>query len=89
MYPANCSRHISKSGQIWFPKSAVAAHSIGGFKVGVGFALRKCRNCMATAETMTKMYYNIGLCNEMTWFQLLTVIITELFVSCSWSLNVV
>ena len=25
-----------------------AAHSIGGFKVGVGFAFRKCRNCLAT-----------------------------------------
>ena len=29
-----------------------AAHSIGGFKVGVGFAFRKCRNCL---ETMSKM----------------------------------
>lgn len=38
----------------------VAAHSIGGFKVGVGFALRKCRNCMATAETMAKMVIYIS-----------------------------
>ena len=30
-----------------------AAHSIGGFKVEVGFALRKCRNCLATKETMS------------------------------------
>jgi len=30
-----------------------AAHSIGGFKVGVGFSLRKCRNCLATKETMS------------------------------------
>ena len=30
-----------------------AAHSIGGFKVQVGFALRKCRNCLATKETMS------------------------------------
>ena len=30
-----------------------AAHSIGGFKVGVGFSLRKCRTCLATKETMT------------------------------------
>ena len=30
----------------------LAAHSIGGFKVGVGFSLRKCRSCMATAKTM-------------------------------------
>ena len=25
-----------------------AAHQLGGFKIGVGFALRKCRDCMAT-----------------------------------------
>lgn len=28
----------------------VAAHQLGGFKVGVGFSLRVCRNCMATRE---------------------------------------
>lgn len=26
----------------------LAAHDLGGFKVGVGFALRKCRMCLAT-----------------------------------------
>lgn len=30
-----------------------AAHSIGGFKIGVGFSLRKCRTCLATKETMS------------------------------------
>ncbi len=30
---------------------AVAAHSIGGFKVGVGFSLRMCRMCLATIST--------------------------------------
>lgn len=28
----------------------IAAHAIGGFKVGVGWALRKCRMCLATRE---------------------------------------
>ena len=28
----------------------LAAHQLGGFKIGVGFALRKCRLCMATAD---------------------------------------
>ena len=28
----------------------VAAHHLGGYKVGVGFALRKCRDCMAIAD---------------------------------------
>ncbi len=31
----------------------LAAHQLGGFKVGVGFSLRKCRNCMATLEQMS------------------------------------
>ena len=31
----------------------LAAHSIGGFKVGVGLALRKCRMCLATKEQMS------------------------------------
>ena len=30
-----------------------AAHSIGGFKIGVGFSLRRCRNCLATKDTMS------------------------------------
>jgi len=28
----------------------LAAHDLGGFKVGVGFSLRICRNCMATKD---------------------------------------
>ena len=36
----------------------LAAHQLGGFKVGVGFSLRKCRDCMATLDTMsTKVCY--------------------------------
>lgn len=31
----------------------LAAHSLGGFKVGVGFALRKCRMCLATKEQLS------------------------------------
>ena len=30
----------------------LAAHQLGGFKVGVGFALRKCRECMATQSDL-------------------------------------
>lgn len=29
-----------------------AAHQLGGFKIGVGFSLRKCRQCMATSDDM-------------------------------------
>ncbi len=36
----------------------LAAHDIGGFKVGVGFALRICRHCMATRElSQTKVCF--------------------------------
>lgn len=30
----------------------LAAHQLGGFKVGVGFSLRKCRECMVTFNAM-------------------------------------
>lgn len=39
-----------------------AAHSIGGFKIGVGFSLRKCRNCLATKETMTVRVRALFVC---------------------------
>lgn len=41
----------------------LAAHSIGGFKVGVGFALRKCRMCLATKEHLsTKVHGCMHAC---------------------------
>lgn len=30
-----------------------AAHFLGGFKIGVGFSLRRCRNCLATKESLS------------------------------------
>ena len=53
-----------------------AAHAIGGFKVGVGFSLRKCRNCLATKETMSAWvstscviacFIRIHLSNQFVW----------------------
>ena len=35
----------------------LAAHQLGGFKIGVGFALRKCRQCMATHDDMQMKVY--------------------------------
>ena len=44
-----------------------AAHFLGGFKVGVGFALRRCRNCLATKDTMSiKVKFAIIFCNSST-----------------------
>lgn len=40
----------------------LAAHSIGGFKVGVGFSLRKCRMCLATKEQMSSMVRYVYTC---------------------------
>ena len=42
-------KQVVKAGVLF----ALAAHSIGGFKVGVGFALRKCRMCLATLESLS------------------------------------
>ena len=33
-----------------FLADTLAAHQVGGFKVGVGWAHRKCRDCLATKE---------------------------------------
>ena len=35
-----------------FLADTLAAHDIGGFKIGVSFALRKCRVCMATQDSI-------------------------------------
>lgn len=40
-----------------------AAHALGGFKVGVGFSLRRCRNCLATKESYTnQVLYTLQQC---------------------------
>ena len=31
-----------------------AAHDLGGFKIGVGFSLRKCRMCLATGQQISQ-----------------------------------
>ena len=40
----------------------LAAHAVGGFKMGVGFSLRKCRDCMATSDQMHEKVYALCLC---------------------------
>lgn len=42
-----------RGGVLFALADTLAAHSIGGFKVGVGFSLRKCRMCLATKEQMS------------------------------------
>lgn len=48
----------------------LAAHTIGGFKSGVGFALRKCRNCLATQTTMNT---EVKLYNNDSYFEMYVV----------------
>lgn len=36
----------------------LAAHLLGGFKVGVGFSLRICRDCMAVKEDIQTKVQN-------------------------------
>ena len=49
---------------IAFLADTVAAQEIGGFKIGVSFALRKCRVCMATDKMIQrKVYYLCVLCS--------------------------
>jgi len=47
----NGKRVIVKGSVLAMLADTLAAHSIGGFKVGVGFALCQCRNCLATKIT--------------------------------------
>ena len=41
--------HVTGS-LLLFLADTLAAHQVGGFKVGVGFSHRKCRNCLATSD---------------------------------------
>lgn len=42
-----------KGAVIMMLADTLGAHEIGGFKIGVGTAYRKCRMCMATKESMS------------------------------------
>lgn len=44
---------VVKGGVLFALADTLAAHSIGGFKMGVGFSLRKCRMCLATKEQVS------------------------------------
>lgn len=48
----NGTETILRATLIAFLADTLAAHEIGGFKVGVGWSFRKCRDCLATKEDM-------------------------------------
>ena len=43
-----------KGSLFLFLADTLAAHQIGGYKIGVEFALRKCRNCIATSDDINE-----------------------------------
>lgn len=53
--------HVVRGAVLLMLADTLAAHSIGGFKVGVGFSLRKCRMCMATEVQGATMVYYISV----------------------------
>ena len=69
--------HYEKQGKDTHIKGAVlfalvdtlAAHSLGGFTVRVGFSMRKCRMCLATQEEIwTKvrtLFYHYVVCKQL------------------------
>lgn len=44
----------------------IAAHQLGGFKVGVGFSLRVCRDCMATRDMIQEKVWTSYCVHECT-----------------------
>ena len=44
---------VVKGGLLYCLADTLAAHHIGGFKVGVGFSLRKCRMSLATKDQIS------------------------------------
>jgi len=49
----NNEKNVVKGAVLAMLADTQAADSIGGFKIGVGFLLRKCRNCLATKDIMS------------------------------------
>lgn len=74
-------QHIRVFGSLLlFLADTLAAHQLGGFKVGVGFSLRKCRNCLATAEEMNEYVSLIHIVLEYyTFTYIISFVITYFF----------
>ncbi len=46
-------KRVVRGAVLFALADTLASHSMGGFKVGVGFALRKCRMCLATRDQLS------------------------------------
>lgn len=49
----NGQQKLVRGGVLFALADTPAAHSLAGFKVGVSFALRKCRMCLATQSQLS------------------------------------
>ena len=52
--PIQGKETLVRGGVLFALADTLAAHSMGGFKVGVGFSLPKCRMCLATGEQISQ-----------------------------------
>ena len=46
-------KRVVKGAVLFALADTLALHSMGGFKIGVGFSLRKCRMCLATRDQLS------------------------------------
>lgn len=47
------TKQLVKGSVLFFLADTVAAHEIGGFKLGFSRSFRKCCHCLATRESMS------------------------------------
>ena len=57
-----------QGGVLYVLADTLAAHDIGGFKVGVGFSLRMCQMCLATKDQISTRV-DTGICGSMFIFK--------------------
>ena len=60
------TEHTVEGALVLVPADTVAAHWLGGFKEGVSFALKNCRNCETSGNTLTTKCLDTQ-CSERTY----------------------
>ena len=60
-------KQVVRAGVLFGLADTLVAHSIGGFKVGVGFSLSKCRMCLATQEQLSTKVCNLHSVSYAVW----------------------
>lgn len=55
-------KRFVKGAVLFALTDTLASHSMGGFKIGVGFSLRKCRMCLATRDQLSTKVFGHTVC---------------------------